>query len=281
MTDCRISRRASGTHPSAASPRRGGSVRGSPCGEPARLRFTSLRPPSCGDFAGPSVSLKRPETRLFPEHLPKLVVMPHQDIQVILLPGDEVGEDLFRPGVAGRRFSQGNELSDRAFLQRHPDGERRHLTLHLAALLHEVVGEQGTFELPERLLRGRGPSEFHPFSLGHPLHLVHDRRAVALLLLHQELVHLTDRVTSSAPRRHPIELRAVDLVAQRLLQPLHDGVLPRLRRTLFHLGGSSSCIKMVSLCRISSATYSSRSERTPTGRGSRKPRSGSRNRSRS
>src|SRR5512135_2127775 len=31
-----------------------GSVRGSPCGEPARLRFTSLRPPSCGDSAGPS-----------------------------------------------------------------------------------------------------------------------------------------------------------------------------------------------------------------------------------
>ena len=26
-----------------------GSVRGSPCDEPARLRFTSLRPPSCGD----------------------------------------------------------------------------------------------------------------------------------------------------------------------------------------------------------------------------------------
>src|SRR5512135_3278023 len=30
-----------------------GSVRGSPCDEPARLRFTSLRPPSCGDSAGP------------------------------------------------------------------------------------------------------------------------------------------------------------------------------------------------------------------------------------
>ena len=29
-----------------------GSVRGSPCDEPARLRFTSLRPPSCGDSAG-------------------------------------------------------------------------------------------------------------------------------------------------------------------------------------------------------------------------------------
>ncbi|RJP17469.1 MAG: 23S rRNA (adenine(2503)-C(2))-methyltransferase RlmN [Deltaproteobacteria bacterium] len=28
-----------------------GSVRGSPCDEPARLRFTSLRPPSCGDAA--------------------------------------------------------------------------------------------------------------------------------------------------------------------------------------------------------------------------------------
>src|SRR5659263_294102 len=28
-----------------------GSVRGSPCGEPARLRFTSLRPPSCGGSA--------------------------------------------------------------------------------------------------------------------------------------------------------------------------------------------------------------------------------------
>jgi hypothetical protein len=28
-----------------------GSVRGSPCDEPARLRFTSLRPPSCGDSA--------------------------------------------------------------------------------------------------------------------------------------------------------------------------------------------------------------------------------------
>ena len=32
-----------------------GSVRGSPCDEPARLRFTSLRPPSCGDSAGPPV----------------------------------------------------------------------------------------------------------------------------------------------------------------------------------------------------------------------------------
>ena len=31
--------------PSAASPRRGDSVRGSPCDETARLRFTSLRPP--------------------------------------------------------------------------------------------------------------------------------------------------------------------------------------------------------------------------------------------
>src|SRR5512135_1510815 len=31
-----------------------GSVRGSRCGEPARLRFTSLRPPSYGDSAGPS-----------------------------------------------------------------------------------------------------------------------------------------------------------------------------------------------------------------------------------
>ncbi len=29
-----------------------GSVRGSPCDEPARLRFTSLRPPSSGDSAG-------------------------------------------------------------------------------------------------------------------------------------------------------------------------------------------------------------------------------------
>ena len=37
--------------PSATPPRRGDSVRGSPCGEPARLRFTSLRPPSCGRFA--------------------------------------------------------------------------------------------------------------------------------------------------------------------------------------------------------------------------------------
>jgi hypothetical protein len=34
-----------GAPTSAASPRRGDSVRGSPCGEPARLRFTSLRPP--------------------------------------------------------------------------------------------------------------------------------------------------------------------------------------------------------------------------------------------
>jgi hypothetical protein len=41
----RAERCASGTHPSAAPPRRGDSVRGSPCGEPARLRFTSLRPP--------------------------------------------------------------------------------------------------------------------------------------------------------------------------------------------------------------------------------------------
>ncbi len=31
--------------PPSAPPRSGGSVRGSPCGEPARLRFTSLRPP--------------------------------------------------------------------------------------------------------------------------------------------------------------------------------------------------------------------------------------------
>ncbi len=31
-----------------------GFVRGSPCGESARLRFTSLRPPSCGGSAGPS-----------------------------------------------------------------------------------------------------------------------------------------------------------------------------------------------------------------------------------
>ena len=30
-----------------------GFVRGSPCGEPARLRFTSLRPPSCGGSAVP------------------------------------------------------------------------------------------------------------------------------------------------------------------------------------------------------------------------------------
>jgi hypothetical protein len=31
-----------------------GFVRGSPCSEPARLRFTSLRPPSCGGSALPS-----------------------------------------------------------------------------------------------------------------------------------------------------------------------------------------------------------------------------------
>jgi hypothetical protein len=35
----------------APLPRRGDSVRGSPCGGPVRLRFTSLRPPSCGCFA--------------------------------------------------------------------------------------------------------------------------------------------------------------------------------------------------------------------------------------
>ena len=38
----------------------GDSVRGSPCGEPARLRFTSLRPPSCGDSAGPSCCVRLP-----------------------------------------------------------------------------------------------------------------------------------------------------------------------------------------------------------------------------
>jgi len=37
-----------------------GSVRGSPCDEPARLRFTSLRPPSCGDSAGPSRCVRIP-----------------------------------------------------------------------------------------------------------------------------------------------------------------------------------------------------------------------------
>ena len=35
-----------------------GSVRGSPCGEPARLRFTSLRPPSYGDYAAVFVKRK-------------------------------------------------------------------------------------------------------------------------------------------------------------------------------------------------------------------------------
>jgi len=74
--------------PSAAPPRSGGSVRGSPCGEPARLRFTSLcppffllrgyprerisygsgAPPSCGDSAGPSCCVPFPCG--FPEPLP-------------------------------------------------------------------------------------------------------------------------------------------------------------------------------------------------------------------
>jgi hypothetical protein len=40
------------TRLSAAPPRRGDSVRGSPFYEPTRLRFTSLRPPSCGGSAG-------------------------------------------------------------------------------------------------------------------------------------------------------------------------------------------------------------------------------------
>ena len=47
-----------------------GSVRGSPCDEPARLRFTSLRPPSCGDSAGPSPCVRLP--RCFPDTLPYL-----------------------------------------------------------------------------------------------------------------------------------------------------------------------------------------------------------------
>ena len=50
------SRRASGLNDWLRRLGGRGSVRGSPCDEPARLRLTSLRPPSCGDSADPAVA---------------------------------------------------------------------------------------------------------------------------------------------------------------------------------------------------------------------------------
>src|SRR4030042_3415078 len=70
-------------------------------------------PPGRGASTPRRSALERPEARLFPVRLPPLVVLPRQDVQVVLLPGDEVGEDLFRPGVAGRRFPKGGALAAR------------------------------------------------------------------------------------------------------------------------------------------------------------------------